>query len=77
MADPVRVVNRMRVNAPATEVLEALRALKGAIEAEGLDRALSRPDATQPSVRDLELVAWELVIGPEGLPGLVSPLLGT
>ena len=42
--------------------------LKNAIQAEGLDRPLHRPDTKQPSVEDLELVAWEIVVGPEGLP---------
>ena len=69
MQDPVRVLNRTSPNTATLEqVRDALSGLKAAIEAEGLDRRLDRPDSSQPSERDLELVAWELVIGPEGLP---------
>ena len=68
MRDPVRVLRQTRVNAPLDELLPRLRELDEAVQAEGLDRRLSRPDSRQPSVRDLELVAWALVVGPEGLP---------
>ena len=68
MRDPVRVLRQTRVNAPLDELLPRLRELDEAVQAEGLDRPLSRPDSRQPSVRDLELVAWALVVGPEGLP---------
>ena len=69
MQDAVRVVNRTSPNgAGLDEVATALHNLRSAIEAEGLDRPLARPDSRQPSEQDLELVAWELVIGPEGLP---------
>ena len=68
MRDPVRVLRQMRVNAPLDELLPPLRELDEAVQVEGLDRPLSRPDSRQPSVRDLELVAWALVVGPEGLP---------
>ena len=50
------------------QVVPALTMLKAAIQNEGLDRTLQRPGTKQPSVEDLELVAWELVVGPEGLP---------
>ena len=69
MRDPVRVLRQMRVNASLDELLPRLRELDEAVQAEGLDRKLTRPDSRQPSVRDLELVAWALVVGPEGLPG--------
>ena len=39
-----------------------------AVRAEGLDRPIARPETKKPSVEDLELVAWELVVGPDGLP---------
>lgn len=67
MADPVRMVTRMKVNEAREKWLAALRILRAAIEAEGLDRPIGRPSTVQPSERDLELVAWELVVGPEGL----------
>ena len=66
MLDPVRVVNRLNLrSAKLPDLSTVLRGLKGAIEEEGLDRPLQRPDSAQPSVRDLELVAWELVVGPD------------
>ena len=68
MRDPVRVLRQMRINAPLDDLLPRLRDLDTAVQAEGLDRPLARPDSRQPSVRDLELVAWALVVGPEGLP---------
>ena len=57
----------MRCQKDFSEVRASLQSLKAAIEEEGLDRPLHRPDSAQPSVRDLELVTWELVVGPEGL----------
>ncbi|MEW6033603.1 MAG: helicase-related protein [Chloroflexota bacterium] len=74
MADPVRVVNRMKVGGAKEKWLVALSQLRDAIQAEGLDRPIGRPDSVQPSEKDLELVAWELVVGPEGLPGNVDRL---
>jgi hypothetical protein len=69
MQDPVRVVNRLApTRATLAEIRSALSSLEAAIKHEGLDRPLARPNTKQPSVEDLELVAWELVIGPEGLP---------
>ena len=69
MRDPVRIVNRLApTRASLEQVAPALTMLRAAIQAEGLDRPLRRPDTKQPSVEDLELVAWELVVGPEGLP---------
>ena len=68
MTDPVRVINRIKLNSDTNEMLNALRKLKSAIESEGLDRLLKRPYSVQPSVKDLQLVAWELVVGPKGLP---------
>jgi hypothetical protein len=67
MADPVRALNQIRLDAPTAEMLRLLGDLWAAIEAEGLDRPIARPTTAQPSVRDLQLVAWELVVGPEGL----------
>ena len=69
MRDPVRVLNRLApTQAALAEVIPALTALREGIQSEGLDRPLARPDTKQPSVEDLELVTWELVVGPEGLP---------
>ena len=50
------------------QVVQGLTALREAVRAEGLDRPIRRPDTKRPSIEDLELVAWELVVGPEGLP---------
>ena len=69
MRDPVRIVNQLPpTRASLDQIVPALTMLKAAIQGEGLDRPLHRPDTKQPSVEDLELVAWELVVGPEGLP---------
>lgn len=67
MVNPVRVINGIKLNSGIDQMMEALRHLRSAIESEGLDRPLERPYSVQPSVKDLQLVAWELVIGPEGL----------
>jgi len=68
MLNPVRVLNRLNLRSTKVpDMRSALGDLKAAIEEEGLDRALPRPDSTEPSIRDLELVAWELVLGPDGL----------
>ena len=69
MRDPVRILNRLApTQAELGQVVEALSTLRTAIQIEGLDRPLQRPDTRQPSVEDLGLVAWELVVGPDGLP---------
>ena len=68
MRDPVRVLNRLApTRAGIDQVAPALAALRDAIRAEGLDRPIARPDTKQPSIEDLELVAWELVVGPDEL----------
>ena len=70
MRDPVRVLNRLAPTQVELGLLvPALTALREAIQAEGLDRPIQRPNTKQPSIEDLELVAWELVVGPDGLPG--------
>ena len=55
------------MNSNTAMTLDALRKLRGAIETEGLDRPLERSYSLQSSVKDLKLVAWELVVGPDGL----------
>ena len=68
MRDPVRVMNQLApTRAEIGQVVEALTTLREAVRAEGLDRPIARPETREPSVEDLELVAWELVIGPDGL----------
>lgn len=65
MRDPVRVVNRINpANSGLDDIIAALTRLKDAILVEGLERPLLRPDTKQPSIEDLELVAWELVVAP-------------
>ena len=64
MRDPVRVLSRLSSNKSSLDQLvDALTTLRDAIVVEGLDRPMLRPDTRKPSVEDLELVAWELVIG--------------
>ena len=60
--DAVRVIRQMAVGAELDTVLERLQALWDGLCAEGLDRPFPRPEGKQPSVRDLELVCWELVV---------------
>lgn len=67
MVDPIRVVNGMRLDAPLDVLAAAFTTLRDAIQFEGLDRPVERPDSRQPTARDLQLVAWELVLGQEGL----------
>ena len=68
MRDPVRVMNQLApTRAELGQVVQGLTALREAVQAEGLDRPIARPETKQPSVEDLELVAWELVVGPDGL----------
>jgi len=62
MADPVRVVNRLKDKADTVTVVTGLANLRKAVQDEGLDRPLERPYSVQPSVRDLKLIAWELVV---------------
>lgn len=67
VVDAVRALRQLKANAPADVVVERLRALWGGLQAEGLDRPIVRPPSREPSERDLELVAWELVVTPEML----------
>ena len=62
MRDAIRALNQLAADAPMATVLETLGALWTSIETEGLDRVLVRPDARQPTIQDLELVSWELVV---------------
>ncbi len=67
MRDPVRVLNQLApTRAELGHVVQGLSVLREAIRSEGLDRPIARPETRKPSVEDLELVAWELVIGPDG-----------
>ena len=82
MRDPVRVMNRVPpTRADLSLIVDGLNSLREAILAEGLDRPISRPETRQPTITDLELVAWELIITPNTLPSLApaltsSPLTG-
>ncbi len=76
MRGPARVLRQTPIGAPLDDLLPRLRELAAAVRAEGLDRPLARPDSRRPSVRDLELVAWALVVGPEGLPAPVAATAG-
>ena len=67
MRDPVRVMNQLApTRAELGQMVQGLTALREAVRAEGLDRPIARPETRKPSVEDLELVAWELVVGPDG-----------
>ncbi len=60
--DAVRVIRQGAVGAELPLVLERLRALWDGLCAEGLDRPFKKPEGRAPSVRDLQLVCWELVL---------------
>ena len=69
MRDPVRVMNQLApTRAELGQVVKGLITLREAIQAEGLDRRIRRPGTKQPTIADLELVAWELVLSADGLP---------
>ena len=60
--DPVRAIRQMAMGAPLDIVVPQLQALWDGLIAEGLDRPFPKPEGRQPTVRDLELVCWELVV---------------
>ena len=60
--DAVRVIRQMPAGAELDLVMDRLRALWEGLRAEGLDRPFPKPEGRAPSVRDLELVCWELVL---------------
>jgi CelD/BcsL family acetyltransferase involved in cellulose biosynthesis len=60
--DAVRAVRQMAAGADLEVVMPRLRALWDGLCAEGLDRPFPKPEGRLPSVRDLELVCWELVV---------------
>ncbi len=70
--DAVRAVRSLRGNAPVADVLERLAALWAGLQAEGLDRPLVRPNSREPSIRDLELVCWELIVDDAMLRSLAA-----
>lgn len=53
------------IGSPVAVVIGHLQALWGGLQAEGLDRAIVRPESRAPTITDLELVCWELVVTPE------------
>lgn len=68
VAEQARVVRQTRAGAPLDELLPRLQSLWSGLEAEGLDRPIRRPVGREPTVRDLELVCWELVVAPPMVP---------
>lgn len=60
--ESVRVIRQMAVGAELDIVLVSLRTLWDGLTAEGLDRPFPKPEGRPPSVKDLELVCWELVV---------------
>ena len=67
--DAVRVIRQMAAGSDLELVLERLRVLWEGLCAEGLDRPFRKPEGRPPSVRDLELVCWELVLTKKMLSG--------
>jgi Helicase conserved C-terminal domain/SNF2-related domain/PLD-like domain len=60
--EPVRTIRQMAMGAPLDVVVPQLQALWDGLTAEGLDRPFPKPEGRQPTIRDLELVCWELVV---------------
>jgi len=60
--DAVRAIRQMAAGADLETLVPRLRALWDGLCAEGLDRPFPKPEGRLPSVRDLELVCWELVV---------------
>lgn len=73
VSEAVRMVRQTKANAPLDEVVERLQALWDGLQAEGLDRPIERPSSKEPSVRDLELVCWELIVTEKMLRDGVIP----
>jgi hypothetical protein len=67
VVEQVRILRQTRAGGPLDEVLPRLRALWAGLQEEGLDRSICRPQGREPTVRDLELVCWELVVTPKTL----------
>ena len=65
--DPVRAIRQMAMGAPLDVVIPQLQGLWDGLTAEGLDRPFPKPEGRQPTIRDLELVCWELVVTKAGL----------
>lgn len=65
MAEAARAVRLLPLGSPAEAVIEHLQTLWEGLQAEGLDRSVVRPESRAPSITDLELVCWELVVTPE------------
>lgn len=70
--DAVRVIRQGAIGAELPVVLDRLRELWDGLCAEGLDRPFKKPEGRAPSVRDLQLVCWELVLTQKLLHELVS-----
>lgn len=67
-----RLVRTTAVGEALDVVLERLRGLWEGLCAEGLDRPFPKPPSRQPTVRDLELVCWELVVTKKMLADLAA-----
>jgi hypothetical protein len=72
VADAVRVVRQTAASADLDDVVSNLRSLWAGLTAEGLDRPFERPPSREPSVRDLELVCWELIVTKDLLAELAA-----
>lgn len=73
VAEAVRTVRGLAMGADTDLVVDHLRVLWRGLQQEGLDRSIPRPPSREPSIRDLELVCWELVITKKMLDDLPRP----
>lgn len=66
MRDAARKISTIGPSGDFDVLHEALQELWRTIEAQGLDRYVEPPSDDPPSIADLELVAWELVVAKGG-----------
>ena len=59
----------LKVATTVEAIVETLENLWDALVKKGLDRPLPRPEAREPSERDLQLICWEWVIPESGKVG--------
>lgn len=70
--DPVRAIRQMAMGAPLDTVMPQMQALWDGLTAEGLDRPFPKPEGRQPTIQDLELVCWELVVTKKTLEEMAT-----
>ncbi len=70
----MKAVRNIAAGAALDTVAALLRTLWDGLCAEGLDRPFIKPPGREPTVRDLELVCWELVLTRKDYEKLLAPI---